>query len=296
MSMRNKLLFSVFLLIFAFGCKKGANSRLEQIDTDTFLVKTEKPEKRDIQGEILLSGSVKAKEEAVLYPRTSGKILKNILKEGDSVRRDQTVALIRIDEVGVVYEPAPVPSTIDGVVGRVYLDAGSTVTPQTPVALVVNLSKVRVQVDVPERYTSKIFTGQAALVKVEAFEKDFKGSIYKISPVVDTDTRSIPIEILIDNPASKLKSGMFAQVKIVTGRRQNVLSVSKESIINEKDERFVFTVENDKAYKKLVTTGLSDDKYIEIKKGLISDDDVIYFGLYGLKDGSRVKVNNGHKE
>jgi membrane fusion protein (multidrug efflux system) len=287
---KNKTLSFILLLIFISGCKKGADSRLERIDTDTFLVKTEKPQNRDIQEEILLSGSVKAKEEAILYPRIQGKLFRNVLKEGDSVARDQTVALIKIDEVGVVYEPAPVPSTIDGVVGRMYLDVGATVTLDTPVAMVVNLRKVRVQVDVPERYISRIFTGQVAIVKVEAFEYDFEGKVYKISPVVDPASRTVPIEILIDNPQYKLKSGMFAQVKIVTGKRQNVLSISKESVLSKEGESFVFAVENNKAHKKPVAAGLSDDEYTEIRQGLTSDDNVIYFGLYGLKEGSKVKV------
>lgn len=288
--MRIKIFIFAVLAIFIFGCKKGADSRLEQIDTDTFLVKTENPEPRDIQEEILLSGSVKAKDEAVLYPRTAGKLFKNVLKEGDPVRPDQTVALIKIDEVGVIYEPAPVPSTIAGVIGRMYLDEGANVTIDTAVALVVNLSKVRVQLDIPERYISKIFKGQNAIVRVEAFESDFEGKIYKISPVVDPATRTVPVEILVDNPQYKLKSGMFAQVKIVTGKRRGVLSVSKESVLSEAEESFVFIVENNKAHEKPVEVGLADDKYIEIKKGLTAEYEVIYFGLYGLKEGSKVNV------
>jgi multidrug efflux pump subunit AcrA (membrane-fusion protein) len=289
--MNRKISLLIFLFLFALGCGDNGNSRLEQIDTDTFLVKTTKPQKRSISQEILLSGSVKAKEEAELYPRTSGKLLKNILREGDKVRKDQAVALIKIDEVGVVYEPAPVPSTIDGIIGHMYLDKGANVKADTKIALVVDISKVRIQVDAPERYISKIFKGQDALVKVEAFKNSFKGRVYKISPVVDTASRSIPIEILVNNPDYKLKPGMFAEVKIVTSRKIQVLSIAKESIIRNNDEIFVFTMEEGKAQKKSVSTGLSDDKYIEIKKGLLATDDVIYFGLYGLGEGSKVKLD-----
>ncbi|HUT86289.1 MAG TPA: efflux RND transporter periplasmic adaptor subunit [Elusimicrobiales bacterium] len=291
--MRSNFKFlAVGLIVVAIvGCKGGGNSSLSEIGTDTFLVKTEFPQKRDIQEEIMFSGTVKAKEEAVLYPRISGKLLRNVLKEGDKVKRNQTVALIERDEVGAVFEPAPVPSTISGVVGRMYLDAGETVTIATPIALIVNISKVRVKINVPERYISKIYFGQSAQIEVEAFNEVFNGKVYKISPVVDVKTRSAPIEILVDNPAHKIKSGMFAQVKIVTGKRQGVLSISKSAFVTEKNSsHFVFVAEKLKAQKRKVKLGLSDDNFIEVIEGLTAKNEVVNFGLYGLKDQSKIKI------
>ena len=121
-----------FILALAVIFKPKPAGPLDGVAKDEFLVKQETVQKRHLKHELLMSGSIKAEEEATLFPRVSGKLMKNLLREGDSVKKNQTVSLIERDEVGAVYEPVVVPSTITGVVGRVYLDPGANVTVSTP--------------------------------------------------------------------------------------------------------------------------------------------------------------------
>ncbi|MBI5623526.1 MAG: efflux RND transporter periplasmic adaptor subunit [Elusimicrobia bacterium] len=285
---------------------------LDAVDAETFVVRTEKAEVRDIEEKIVLSGSVKALEEAVLYPRVSGKLRKNLLTEGQVVARDQAVALVERDEPGVVFEPAPVPSTINGVVGRTYLDPGANVTPQTPVAMVVNQSQVRVKVDLPERYLGRISSGQTGHVTVEAYPgRSYKGRIFKISPVVDSASRSVLVEFLAENADRSLKSGMFAQVELVIGKRSNALSVSADAVqVVERASlqpaekapagaaaqaaggraEVVFLAEGGRAQARPVSVGIKTPEFAEILSGIKKGQEVINFGLYGLKDGSKIEV------
>jgi len=276
------------------GCKNDELKALNSVEKDRFIVKTEKSAIRDLEETILIVGSVKAKDEATLYPRVAGKLRRNILKEGDSVEKDQTVATIERDEVGVKFEPAPVPSTLNGIVGRIYQDVGANVTPQTPIALIVDQKEVKVKVDIPERYVSRIKTGQTAHLKVEAFpDKVFTGKIYKISPVIDSASRSAPIEILADNPKNQLQSGMFAKVEIVVGKKSDAISVSAGSIVEDEDGKaFLFVPQNGMAAKRSVKIGVRTLDYVEIAQGLKSGDEIINSGLYGLDNGSKIKINN----
>ncbi|MBQ1609930.1 MAG: hypothetical protein II090_03280, partial [Elusimicrobia bacterium] len=135
-SMGAIVVWGIILLVAAFivyqvAFKKDNAAILDTVSKDVFVVKTEQVQKRDLKHQLITSGNVKALEEAVLYPRINGKLQKNILKEGDRVRKDQTVSLIDRDEVGAKYEPVVVPSTLTGVVGRIYLDPGENVTTQT---------------------------------------------------------------------------------------------------------------------------------------------------------------------
>ena len=284
-------LFAICCCLFLAGCRDKDLEAFTAIEKDRFLVKTEKAGIRDIEDYLTLVGSVKAMDEAVLYPRVSGKLLKNLLTEGDQVKKDQTVALIERDEPGVVYEPAPVPSTLDGVVGRVYQDSGASVTPQTPIALVVSQGRVRVVVDVPERYAGKVYMGQPAHIKVDAFpDTFFQGRVYRISPVVDTRTRSAAIELIADNAAGRLKSGMFSEVRLVTGAKSGAIAVPAVSVLSENGKPYVFIPLNDTAARREVKTGISNGDYLQITGGLKAGDELITFGLYGLKDGSKIKV------
>lgn len=285
---------TLYLLPFTlllFGCRNKEVEAFNAIEKDRFLVKTEKARVRSLEEYILLTGSVKALDEATLYPRTSGKLLRNLLKEGDQVKKDEPVALVERDEVGAVYEPAPVPSTLTGVIGRIYQDNGANLTPQTPIALVVNQTQVRVAVDVPEKYIGKTFQGQRALIKVDAFpDRSFSGRIYRISPVVDSRSRNTVVEVLVDNGDGGLKSGMFAEVRLITSSRGEVLSVPADAVVGEDGGSFVFVpASGGLAARVPVRTGIKTAEFVQIT-GIKDGADVITSGLYGLKDGSKIKV------
>lgn len=270
-----------------------AEKLLGNVPMDVFVVQTEKVQLRDLKRQLLMSGNVKALEEATLYPRVSGKLLKNVLKEGDAVKRNQTVSLIERDEVGAVYEPVVVPSTITGVVGRVYLDPGENVTTTTPVALVVNQSTVRIEVDVPERYIGDLHKGQSAVLRVDALPgKDFEAKLNILSPVVDSMSRAMAVEFAAENPKALLKSGMFAKVDIALAEKKDAPSVSKKSVYtDEQGQTYVYIPSSDKkqAIRQNVKVGFENNDYVEITDGLSTGEEVLAFA-YGVKDGSKIEI------
>jgi multidrug efflux pump subunit AcrA (membrane-fusion protein) len=283
----SKTLLPVFLLALSAACKgkQAETSRL-----DTFPVRTVAVERRDVEETIVLVGSVKAKDEATLFSRVPGKLLKNVLSEGDAVKKGQAVAQVERDEVGVKFEPAPVPSTLDGVVARVYLDQGENVTLQTPVALVVDTKQLFVRADVPERYAGRIRLGQDVSLRVDAYPgKAFKGSITRASPVVDSNTRTSLVEARILEGAAQIRPGMFGELHLVIGRAAGALSVPVDALTDGSGPA-VFVIRDGKAFKREIEVGLKTDKFAEVRKGLAPGERVATFGLFGLKDGAAVEI------
>lgn len=282
----------VIFIVYQVGFKKDNTAVLNSVAKDVFIVKTETVQKRDLKHQLITSGNVKALEEAILYPRINGKLQKNLLREGDKVRKDQTVSLIDRDEVGAKYEPVVVPSTLTGVVGRIYLDPGENVTTQTAVALVVNQSILRIKVDVPERYVNEIYKGQTAQLSVEAFtDRTFEAQLDLISPVVDSLSRSVAVEFRADNSDGLLKSGMFAKVDISLKEVKNVLSLSKNSIYEDEDGTNYVLVPSEDG-----TTAVRKDIKVKFKnnnnwqvEGLNEGEEVLQF-VYGIKDGSKIEI------
>lgn len=294
-----KKLSIIFLTVLLLGaCSNNKEkTELEKLETDRFTVETETVSLRDIKQELLLNGSVKAWEEAVIFPRIDGKLRENVLKEGDSVKRNQTIALIERDEVGAVYEPVIVPSTIAGVIGKTYLDPGANITRSTAIAMVVNQQAVRIIIDIPERYVGKIHIGQEATFTVEAFEgKEFNASIYKISPVVDMQSRVVSVELKADNKDNLLKSGMFAKVKLILEEKLsvpavNITQVQTETTDDGSVKYYVFVVDrtNNTVSKREFAAGLKTDKEQEILSGVNTGEEVAKI-VFGLKDGSKIKT------
>lgn len=283
-----------FILALVVIFKPKTSGPLDGVAKDVFLVKQEMVQKRTLKHELLMSGSIKALEEATLFPRVNGKLLKNVLREGDAVKKNQTVSLIERDEVGAVYEPVVVPSTITGVVGRVYLDPGANVTVSTPVALVVNQEKVRVAVDIPERYIGEIYKGQPATLRVDALPgKEFEAKLTIISPVVDSTSRAVAVEFYANNTKGLLKSGMFAKVDITLSEKTNAVSVSKQSVYTDEETNatyvFVPSADGKTAVRRNVKTGFINSNHLEVSEGLSAGEQVLTF-TYGLKDGSKIEL------
>lgn len=284
MKTRIPALLSLLLLSAACGKKDKAVERL-----DSFPVKTVAVEKRDVEETVVLVGSVKAKDEATLFSRVPGKLLRNALQEGAAVKKGDAVAYVERDEVGVRFEPAPVPSTLDGVVARVYLDQGQNVTLGTPVALVVDSSSLYARADVPERFAGRVHVGQAVRLKTDAWpDRVFRGTVSRVSPVVDPVTRSALIEARLD-AGSGLRSGMFGELTLVLGSSGKAVAVPTVALTDGSGWA-VFVCKDGKVQKREVELGLRNDDFTEIRKGVEPGEQVVTFGLYGLKDGSPVEV------
>ena len=283
-----KIMVIVLSGLIITGCQNKRETQSENV----FYVQTEKIKKRDLKNEIVIAGTLKAMDEAVIYPRTNGKLIKNLVREGDRVKKDEPVALIKKDEVGVVYEPSPVYSTIDGYIGRVYQDVGADVNPQTPIVLVVNQDYLRLQADIPEKYLGSITLGQKIYVKVEAYpNKIFWGKIDKISPVVDKVSRTFLVEAFFDNNENLLKSGMTAETHIIISEVKNAPSIPLSAIAYRDGKPFVYIAdrENNIAIEKQVVLGLKNTDWVEVRN-LKEGTEIITVGLYGIKDKAKIKV------
>ena len=293
----SKIVWGLIICIIAYivyisFIKKDPALILNNVSKDVFVVKTETVQKRDLRHKLITSGSIKALEEAIIYPRINGKLQKNILKEGDSVKKDQTISLIDRDEVGAKYEHVCVHSTLSGVVAKIYRDPGENVTTQTPIALVVNQSILRIKVDVPERYVGEIYKGQIANLTVDAYpDKKFEAKLDIISPVVDSLSRSVAVEFKATNTNNLLKSGMFTRVDISLKEVKNVLSVSKKSVFEDEDGKYYVLVPSEDsktAIRKDIEVKFKNNNYWQIA-GLREGSEILQF-VYGIKDGSKIEI------
>jgi multidrug efflux pump subunit AcrA (membrane-fusion protein) len=285
---RLKIFILILLILCVIGCEK---KEAQRSNNQVIPVKVKKVELSDLAKTLEYVGNIKAQDEAYVYPKVSGKIIEKIKEDGSAVEKGEAIALIDRDEIGLKYNQAPVESPLSGIIGRVYVDIGANVTSQTAVALVVKMDKVKIDLDVPERYLPNISLKQQANISVDAYPQDkFLGIVTKVSPVLNLENRAAPIEITIDNIDHRLKSGMFAKVELIIEEFKNIPTILKESIIGKEPDTYVYAVENNKAVLKKIILGNRQGSHYEVREGLKEGELVVIMGQQKLFDGATVKA------
>lgn len=245
--------------------------------------------------ELILSfvGDIKGEDQVTVYSEATGRLSRYLVEEGSWVKKDQVIALVDRAVTGMEFEEAKVKSPLSGTVGRLYLDRGSTIGLETPVALIARMDRVKVEFSIPEKDMVKVSKNQEARIKVDAYpDRIFNGKVTRLSPVVDPMTRSAYAEVFLSNPDHRLKPGMFAEIDIVVVSSKGAVVVPKEAILEElgSGNSFVFLFEGGSAVKRVIETGISQEEKVEVKSGLSPGEKMVIAGHHYLKGGEKVEV------
>ncbi len=244
-------------------------------------LKTAKAELRDIDAVLMLNGTVKLDSNlhAHVSTRIEGRVEKLYANVGDRVEKGQKLADIQSRQIG---NPPPVvtlEATVGGVINDRSVTLGESVEPNKELFHIVDLSQVIVEAEVYEENVGKVKLDQVARVRVLGYPDDaFEGKITFIGVELDPEKRTLPVRVMVKNPDGKLKPEMFAKVAVVLARNEGVLAVPKEAILEAGGEKFVFVQTGDLFNRSDVQTGAEDDRFIEIKDGLVPDDVVVTDG------------------
>lgn len=239
----------------------------------------------DIASSCEVLGTIAARKTADAFPETMGRITRIMVKEGSSVFKNSRIMAIRNETIGFEYEEGFIKSPITGSIAKVMVDVGSMVSPQTPVATVVDYSIVKVVFNVAETDIGCVSNKNTVSVESDALpEEMFTAKISEISPVIDEMTRTVSVKATINNPERKLKPGMTARVRINLGEKSDVLIIPKDACL----DGFVFVVMDSTAERRDVTVGIIGDKNIEIQKGLDEGEKIVVIGQERLAGGEKV--------
>ncbi len=288
---KKKVIVFIAILGILFFVGKNFMKKVQKFKMPPTQVEIENPQNRDVLKTVILSANLDANRDVILYPRTTGKYYKTVKKEGDEVKKKDTVALIERDEIGVTHELLKVQATTSGIVGDIYPDIGDRVGKDTPIALIVSLSSIRAKVKAPQVYYPDLKVGNNAYARIDAYpDKVFTGTITLVKPVVDHSKRTVDVEIAINNEDEMIKHGMFANVEIVLAGVFDKPSVPTRAIKTDDNGKYVFIVnEENKAEKRYIETGFETDMLVEILSGLSYTDKVVILD-FGIEQGDILEI------
>lgn len=181
-------------------------------------------------------------------------------------------------------------SPISGVVAFRNIEPGEMPVMGTPVFTIADMSQVKVKFDISEEIIKHLNLGDEVKLKVESIGIDkITGTITQLSPMSDYRSKAFPIEVTIKNPPEKLKPGMFAQINIPIERKENVLVIPKEALLEEKEGKYVYLAKNKVARKTKIRTGIEDENDIEVLEG-IKEGDLVIISAANLRDKEKISV------
>jgi HlyD family secretion protein len=214
----------------------------------------------------------------------------------DLAKAQSTQSKARLDELRITLANTVIVSPVNGFVAKRSVDPGAFVSQNAPVVDVVDISSVRLVVNVVERDLKDLRAGAAAKVEVDAFPGEmFKGGIARVAPVLDPATRTAPIEIEIPNPDFRLKPGMYARVGITTDTKRDTLVIPVNAVADLGGRRGIFQHVNGVAIFRTVQLGTEGNDIVEVLGGLAEGDEVITTGARALRDGDRIQIAGGEE-
>ncbi len=182
-------------------------------------------------------------------------------------------------------------SPFDGIVTQELTEEGQWVETGGSIVQLVDLSKVRILIQVPEKFIREVKTGGTVSVHIDAMpDQGFTGKVHAIIPSGDRESRLFPVEVHVENKELLLNEGMLARVAFGLGTPRPALMVEKDAVIRKGSEAFLFVAEAGKAMKKIVTPGRGKGGRIEVSGDLKEGDVVVIRGNERLQEGRDIKV------
>lgn len=181
----------------------------------------------------------------------------------------------------------------DGYVQKRVVSLGELVKAQSPVISVVRVDPLKVIAEIPERMGPWIKVGQPVSLQVDAYpDKTLIGSVSRISPAVNIQTRAFAFEARVPNSEALLKPGTFARVRLETSKIEPVLTVPYGAMQYRYGVNRAFVVEGDHLTAYELKTGERLGDRIEIVSGVKAGDAIAVSDIDTLTDGLKVTAKN----
>ena len=245
-----------------------------------------------------LAGDVSASSSVDTYSDAAGKVASLYVSVGSWVSRGDAIAEIDPSRPGMEFVTSIVRAPVSGTVVMLPAQVGMTISQAVPIARIAAGTGLDIRLHVAERFISRVRLNQPCEITLDAWPgESFNGRIREISPTIDPTSRTMEIRVVVDNAGSRLKSGMFAKVKIITDQKQNVVKIPSNAVVRRFGEEYVFVAvpnpEKEDEYiavKKDIVPGILIDSVLEVERGLNAGDEVIIKGQALLTDGSTINV------
>lgn len=222
--------------------------------------------------------------------------------EYDQATAEQRATEARVGEIRATIERKTIRAPFSGVLGIRKVNLGQYLAGGDAVVPLQSLSPIYVDFGVPQQVAGKVRVGSKIRITSESVAGEvFTGRVTAMDSVIDPATRNVQVQAELKNPEGKLKPGMYVQVDVGIGASRQVVTLPASAISYAPygDSVFVITDLKDdkgKTYRgvrqQFVKVEGSRGDQVAIVSGLNPGDEVVTSGVFKLRNGAAVQVNN----
>ena len=186
-----------------------------------------------------------------------------------------------------------IKAPISGTINKLIVDMGTMVNPGTPVANIVDISTLKVLLNLSEKDAFQIKPGDQAEITTDVYPGvKFSGRVDNIASKAD-EAHTYQVEVRLPNDRKNpLKAGMFARVNFSLTSSAESLVIPRESLIGSIKDASVYTIVDQVAKLRKVVVGKSSGDFLEILSGLSENEVIVTNGQNNLSDNSKVTIIN----
>lgn len=202
-----------------------------------------------------------------------------------------------LDRLSALEAYSHITAPFAGVVTKRYADTGALIqagtsssTQSMPVVQLAEWTKLRLVVPVPESAVPQIHLGSVVQVRVGALNRTFEGRVARFADALDSQTRTMPTEIDVDNRDGTLVYGMYAEAKIILQQQNNVLTIPIQALERNRAGGTVLVVDaQGRVEERQVKLGAESSERVQILAGLAENDQVVIGNRGEFRAGEKVQ-------
>ncbi|MBI2423534.1 MAG: efflux RND transporter periplasmic adaptor subunit [Candidatus Hydrogenedentes bacterium] len=194
-----------------------------------------------------------------------------------------------LEEARLNLENTSIRAHMAGYIDARQLDAGSLVSPSTPLCTIVQPNPAKIVVNIPENEIVLARPGVKTEISVPVADVVLEAEVTRAAPIVNQNTRTTNVEILVPNADGKLRPGMYADVGFVAAEEAGALLIPETAIIRLGGTLSVNKIESNIARNTPVEIGVIADGMAVVRSGLQERDLVISRGNFMVEDGGEVR-------
>lgn len=195
---------------------------------------------------------------------------------------------IEATQIGIVKTEIRAPYT--GQLGLRSVSLGAYISPAEIITTVRQVSELKLEFSVPEKYAKEIKKGDRISFRVDGGQRTHSATVLATENSVEQTTRTLRIRALVDKIDNELVPGVFARINLQLGKTANALLIPTQALISTAKNKQVAVLKRDSVVFNIVETGVRDSAFVQVTQGLKAGDTVVTTGLMVLKPNSKVKV------